>query len=254
MSDAEGLKKDLVAYCESIGIRMVRSSSIASLRDSKALHDGALSLLPGARSVVSFTRTMPKGALRLCKDESRGLAFYSRLAGLGARDLDDKALKVSVFLEDRGFEAVPVFSCVPMAVPGKLDLRGYVSQIDLAARSGLGWIGKNGLLISPEHGTRVGIGTVVTDAELKQDAPLQQGCPEDCFLCVEKCPVSAIDGSGKVDRLRCTPVQAMAPISLMLAKDFSPREHVSMLVNMGAVDEHIWYKCNACVVSCPIGM
>jgi epoxyqueuosine reductase QueG len=140
-------------------------------------------------------------------------------------------------------------------LPGRtgLQLRANISQIDLAARSGLGWIGKNGLLISAEHGTRVGIGTVLTDAALKHDAPLAQGCPEDCLLCVEQCPAAALDGTGKVDRVKCTRIQAMAPISMMLAKDFDVKENISMLVNMGAVDEHVWYQCHTCVVSCPVG-
>jgi len=253
MVDGKSLKKDLVEYSRSLGIRAVKSISLESVKDAEALYEGARGLLPSVRSIISFTRPFPKGAMHLMKHESRGLPFYSRMAGLGGRDLDGKALSLSLFLEDRGFQAVPVFSCTPMEIPKKLDMRGYVSQIDLAARSGLGWIGKNGLLISPEHGTRVGIGTVLTDAEIEHDAQLAQGCPEDCFICVENCPVDAIDGSGKVDRPRCTSNQAIAPLSLMMAKNFPVKENLSMLVNVGSVDEHVWYTCNACVTSCPIG-
>ena len=109
------------------------------------------------------------------------------------------------------------------------------------------------MLISPEHGTRVCIGTVLTDAVLEDDAPLERGCPEDCFLCVERCPAAAIDSTGKVDREKCTRVQALAPLSLMMDRDFPVKENLSMIVNVGAVDEHVWYTCNGCVVSCPIG-
>jgi len=253
MVDGKSLKKDLVEYSRSLGIRAVKSISLESVKDAEALYEGARGLLPSVRSIISFTRPFPKGAMHLMKHESRGLPFYSRMAGLGGRDLDGKALSLSLFLEDRGFQAVPVFSCTPMEIPKKLDMRGYVSQIDLAARSGLGWIGKNGLLISPEHGTRVGIGTVLTDAEIEHDAQLAQGCPEDCFICVENCPVDAIDGSGKVDRPRCTSNQAIAPLSLMMAKNFPVKENLSMLVNVGSADEHVWYTCNACVTRCPIG-
>jgi epoxyqueuosine reductase QueG len=253
MTDEKSLKRDLGEYCRSLGLRAVRSISQESLRDAEALYEGARGLLPTVRSIISFARPFPRGAMHLVKHESRGLPFYSRMAGLGARDLDGKALSLSLFLEDRGFRAVPVFACTPLEVPKRLDMRGYVSQIDLAARSGLGWIGKNGLLISPEHGTRVGIGTVLTDAEMEHDGPLAQGCPEDCFLCVEGCPAEAIDGSGKVDRLRCASKQAIAPLALMMAKDFPVKENLSMLVNVGSADEHVWYTCNACVTRCPIG-
>ena len=253
MADGKSLKRDLVAYCRSVGISAVKSIGLESLQDAETLHENTLGLLPSVRSIISFTRPFPRGAMHLLNDEVRGLPFYSRLAGLGARDIDDKALNLCIFLEDRGFQAVPVFACAPMEMPRKLDLRGYVSQIDLAARSGLGWIGKNGLLISPEHGTRVGIGTVLTDAAIEHDVPLDQGCPEDCVLCVEKCPAAAIDGSGKVDRVKCTQTQALAPLSMMMAKDFPAKDNLSMLINVGSVDEHIWYTCNGCVVSCPIG-
>jgi epoxyqueuosine reductase QueG len=254
MTERKSLKEDLVQYCHSLGIRTVKSISLESLEDAETLHEGALGLLPSVHSIISFARPFPRGAMHLMKQESRGLPFYSRLAGLGARDIDQKELSLCLFLEDRGFRAVPVFACTPMEMPEILDLRGYVSQIDLAARSGLGWIGKNGLLISPEHGTRVGIGTVLTDATLEHDAPLERGCPEDCVLCVEKCPAEAIDGSGKVDREKCTRVQALAPLSLMMAKEFPVKENLPMIINVGSVDEHVWYTCNGCVVSCPIGV
>jgi epoxyqueuosine reductase QueG len=253
MGDEKSLKKDLVEHCDSLGISAVRSVSLESLEDADVLYQGAQQLLPDVRSIISFIRPFPRGAMNLLRDESRGLPFYSRLAGLGGRNIDQKALDICLFLEDRGFGAVPVFVCTPLEMRAKLDLWGFLSQIDLAARAGLGWIGKNGLLISPDHGTRTGIGTVLTDAVLEHDRPLERACPDDCFLCVESCPAGAIDGSGKVDRPKCTPTQAAVPLSLMMARDFPAVENRSMLVNVGGVDEHVWYTCNACVVSCPIG-
>jgi hypothetical protein len=65
--------------------------------------------------------------------------------------------------------------------------------------------------------------------------------------------VVAIDGSGKVDRPKCTQTQATAPLSIMMAKDFPIEQNRSMVINVGGVDEHVWYTCNACVVNCPVG-
>jgi len=45
----------------------------------------------------------------------------------------------------------------------------------------------------------------------------------------------------------------LAPLSLMMGKDFPVKENLSMVLNVGAVDEHVWYTCNACVIICPIG-
>jgi hypothetical protein len=39
-----------------------------------------------------------------------------------------------------------------------------------------------------------------------------------------------------------------------MTKEFSMKDHRDMIVNVGAVDEHTWYRCNACVINCPIGL
>lgn len=236
------------------GVKEVGVLRAESLKDSGALYDNLMKILPTAKSLISFSKPFPKGCLNLLRDPERAMPFYVRLAGLGGRVLDQTSINISLYLEEQGFLATPVFICTPLEMPHSFDLWGYLSQIDVAARSGLGWIGKNGLLISPKHGPRVGLGTVVTDAELDEDRPLDRKCPDGCAICVEKCPAHALDGTGKVNRLNCTAAQAIAPLSMMLMKEFPIREHRDMIVNLGAVDEHTWYKCNACVVNCPIGL
>lgn len=67
------------------------------------------------------------------------------------------------------------------------------------------------------------------------------------------CPSKALDGTGKVNRLTCTVIHAIAPLSLMMTKHFSAKENMDMILNVGAVDEHTWYRCNACVVNCLVG-
>ncbi|RJP23299.1 MAG: epoxyqueuosine reductase [Candidatus Abyssobacteria bacterium SURF_5] len=248
------LKQQLLKKCEALGATEVKVLQTESFNDSEALHANMLKILPEAKSVVSFLVPFPKGCLHLLKDPQRAMPFYVRLAGIGGRRLDAMSIDISLYLEEQGFVAAPVFICTPLEMPKSFDLWGYLSQIDLAARSGLGWIGKNGLLVSPKYGPRVGLGTVVTDAVLEEDRPLNERCPDDCSICVDKCPAGALDGTGKVNRINCTMTQALAPLSIMLMKEYSMKEHRDMIVNMGAVDEHTWYRCNACVVHCPIGL
>jgi len=64
-----------------------------------------------------------------------------------------------------------------------------------ATSAGLGWIGKNGLLISPKHGPRLSLATVLTDAPLRPDVPIEQCQCEECVLCIEHCPSQAITGA-----------------------------------------------------------
>lgn len=72
-------------------------------------------------------------------------------------------------------------------------LRGLFPHKLAARLAGLGWIGKNCLLITPEHGPRVRFATVLTDAELPTGQPLPDGCGA-CDICVNTCPSGAIIG------------------------------------------------------------
>ncbi len=64
-----------------------------------------------------------------------------------------------------------------------------------ATTAGLGWIGKNGLLISPDYGPRLSLVTVLTDAPLEPDRPMEHSLCGDCTLCVQYCPSQAITGA-----------------------------------------------------------
>ncbi len=61
----------------------------------------------------------------------------------------------------------------------------------------MGVMGRNTLLITPQHGNRVHLVSVITDLELKPDQPLAWNpCPDGCRLCLEACPVGAIIWEG----------------------------------------------------------
>ena len=82
-----------------------------------------------------------------------------------------------------------------------------------AARSGVGFYGKNTMLITRRHGSWVVLGTLVTDVEIESTPPLELDCGS-CTLCIEACPTGALDEPGTLDSTRCLSywTQAPAPI------------------------------------------
>jgi epoxyqueuosine reductase len=82
-----------------------------------------------------------------------------------------------------------------------------------ASRSGVGFYGKNTLLITKRHGSWVVLGTLVTDVELESTRPLDLDCGS-CTLCIDACPTGALDEPGVLDSTRCLSywTQAPAPI------------------------------------------
>jgi epoxyqueuosine reductase len=71
-----------------------------------------------------------------------------------------------------------------------------------AARSGVGFYGKNTMLITRRFGSWVVLGTLVTDVELEPTPPLDLDCGS-CTLCIEACPTGALDDPGVLDANRC---------------------------------------------------
>ena len=63
-----------------------------------------------------------------------------------------------------------------------------------ATCSGLGWVGKNGLVINREYGSKLSWATVLTNAPLDPDEPVRESECGDCDLCVTHCPSGAIRG------------------------------------------------------------
>ncbi len=114
--------------------------------------------------------------------------------------LDQLALKVTHFLERRGFRA--------LAVPASqiLDWQrqtAHLSHKHIGRLAGLGWIGRNNLLVNKKLGSQFRLATVLTDMPLAADEPLQDDCGV-CRACVSLCPASAIaETPGAFDHQKC---------------------------------------------------
>jgi epoxyqueuosine reductase len=79
-----------------------------------------------------------------------------------------------------------------------------------AARAGVGFYGKNTMLITRRHGSWVVLGTLVTNVEVERSQPLELDCGS-CTLCIEACPTGALDEPGVLDSTRCLSYWTQAP-------------------------------------------
>jgi epoxyqueuosine reductase len=73
---------------------------------------------------------------------------------------------------------------------------------EAAARAGVGFYGKNTMIITRRHGSWVVLGTLVTDVEIEATPRLELDCG-DCRLCIDACPTGALDEPGVLDSTKC---------------------------------------------------
>lgn len=91
---------------------------------------------------------------------------------------------------------------------GEINGRGFVDSAPVlertwAVKSGLGWVGKNGNLISKQNGSFFFIATLICDLELEYDAPFVKDYCGTCTKCIESCPTDAILPDKVVDGSKC---------------------------------------------------
>ena len=82
-----------------------------------------------------------------------------------------------------------------------VDANQHVDR-EAAARGGVGFYGKNTMLITRRHGSWVVLGTLVTTAAVEASPPLELDCGS-CTLCIDACPTGALDEPGLVDSTKC---------------------------------------------------
>jgi epoxyqueuosine reductase QueG len=123
-------------------------------------------------------------------EELSAIYPYRGLYHIVNNSLDRAAFLIAKRIQDANFKAYPIAASQTIN-PRKLE--GTFSHKLAANLAGLGWIGKNCQLITPEYGPRVRLTTVLTNAPLKTGEPLVNRCGE-CRECVKICPASAFTG------------------------------------------------------------
>src|ERR671937_2909120 len=116
-----------------------------------------------------------------------------------------------------------------------VDANQHVDR-EAAARSGVGFYGKNTMLITRKHGSWVVLGTLITDVDIEPTPKLELDCGA-CTLCIDACPTGALDEPGTLDSTRCLSYRTKATAEIPV--EF--REHLGAMV----------YGCDICQDVCP---
>ena len=146
---------------------------------------------------------------------------------------ENKAWRVVDFLKDKGYNAT-----ISREMPLKTA----------AVKCGLGWQGKNTLLVTETHGPRLSLVSILTDAPLETDEPYTDERCGDCEICLKACPTGALEPY-RLNIPRCLTYSAESPHTEDVPEDV--RELDKKLIKRPTANSYI--ECTVCMDVCPFG-
>ncbi|GAA0344981.1 tRNA epoxyqueuosine(34) reductase QueG [Bacillus carboniphilus] len=243
------LKQDIIAYSKEIGIDKIGFTSASAFDEMKSrlIRQQELGYQSGfeekdiekrvhpdlifdkPKSIIAIALAYPskmKDAPLSKKGARRGLFARASWGQDYHHVLRDKLAQLEAYIIER----IPEAKCKSMVDTGELVDRA------VAERAGIGWSGKNCAIITPEFGSYVYLGEMITNLPLEPDEPTEEGCG-DCNICVDACPTGALIQGGQLDAQKCIAF-------LTQTKGFLPDEFRSKLGNR-------IYGCDTCQLVCP---
>jgi epoxyqueuosine reductase len=217
-------------------------------------------LLPGARSLISIGVALNKTAVcsgNLLSARYDTMCVYERI--------NHVCMETTRMLASHGARAISVSPYLPIDMwDESKGMKGEINHKTIAAIAGLGGIGLNRLLITPEFGPFVRLGTIVTDAVLSADRPLTENPCDLCGLCQNACPVNAIQEDGSLDYKACASNvlrNGLPGIITIARKMIGADEKAIKGIIYNPDFWEIWqstvsgsfYGCFECIAACPVG-
>ncbi|HHV80484.1 MAG: hypothetical protein KBI34_00485 [Dictyoglomi bacterium] len=188
------LKDELALFVKEAGLDLVGIAPIERFKDLPPERHPS-SIFPEAKTVVVLAQEIPRGTFRGIEEGTLWTRAPRKLA-------PRYVYSVARFLEDRGWEGVPLLPISPERWPDGIPVSktGIAPNVSTpleyaAVAAGLGEIGFCRIFLTPQFGPRQSLGIVITDAPIEED-PLFNGtvCDrKDCLECVNNCPLNAID-------------------------------------------------------------
>jgi epoxyqueuosine reductase len=220
MTEKEISRQKLKKFALEQGISLFGVADITNIREEFLLDKNLKSQFQNA---ISLGKRLMDSVLEDILDRPTPLYFhhYRQLNFF----LDRTALLLSSYIQELGFKALPIPAS---QIIDWEKQRAHLSHKKVGYLAGLGWIGRNNLLVNPELRARFRLVTVLTDMPLKVDKPLKKDCGK-CRKCIEPCPAQAIkEKKEDFDHWACF-------------------EKLKEFKRMGIVGQHI---CGVCVKAC----
>jgi epoxyqueuosine reductase QueG len=246
------VKSEIIGFLCNEGISIHGVAAIKQLQSTQE-NLSPQTLLDGARTMICYGVPIPKGIVHA---RSNNLDLYWRYCNMQYRTLDSVSNRLCLYLEEKYCSAMPIYSCFPWKTV-KREFLGHLPLVYWAEEAGLGRLAKCGLLVTPQYGTRILLGGVITTQGLQSDEKIKEDiCPSNCFNCIDACPVKAIKRTGKVDHNLCIRHSSSNPL-LELVLDSQPirkKYPFNKILNTVAVDDHGTYSCFECLRACPLNI
>ncbi len=146
--------------------------------------------LPALTFAVSFGVKLSDAVLKTVEN-APSFAYFQHYRTANAL-LDNIGFRLARELERLGYSALPV--AASQSQGKNSPYYGVTSHKTAAVLAGLGFVGKSGLFLSKDYGSKVRLATVLTDMPLESELPvIENGCG-DCTVCKNACPAGAIFG------------------------------------------------------------
>lgn len=247
--DMHALKQEVILYSKEIGIDKIGFTSATTFTElkSRLIRQQELDYQSGfeekdiekrvrpelifdkPQSIISIALAYPsklKDAPQSKKGERRGIFCRASWGTDYHTVLRNKLQLLEDFIKGK----------VPGAMAKSMVDTGELSDRAVAERAGIGWSAKNSMIITPEFGSYVYLGDMITNLPFEPDQPMEDQCGT-CNKCVDVCPTGALVQGGQLNAKRCIAF-------LTQTKDFLPDEFRTKIGNR-------LYGCDTCQTVCP---
>lgn len=185
----------LKKFCQGQGIDLFGVADISGAKGDFALSKKTLEKLDKA---VALGIRLSASVLDEIQDAPTRLYFHHYRTTNAL--LDQGALKISNFIQEKGYAALPIPAS---QILDWKNQKAHLSHKKIGYLAGLGWIGRNNLLVNKRVGSQFRVASILTNLPLKIDKPLKEDCGS-CLACVKMCPAQAIkEKSSEFGHIKC---------------------------------------------------